>query len=182
MNVDKYMPKCICTDQRIILGELIVSFLFVESSSLSLFLLCCAAHSRLGGPWTSRQLSCLCLASFHRSAGSTGVCHHIRLLIRLLLLPNSQLCGSKLGTRKYGVRVPKVESVRWRLALRSGLESRLICKELVSLFLFPTTLPPASSFLTASKFVWRKRSFESLVVKVPNKRYFVRATVLAIWG
>lgn len=173
------MPQCICIDQRIILREPIVSFLFVESSSLTLFLLCCAECSRRGGPWTSRQFSCLSPilpqeCRDYRCVPPPQAFHQTSASAKLTAV------WSKLGTRKYGARTPKVESVRWRHALTSGLESRLLCKELVSLFLFPTSLPPAS-YLTASEFAWKKKSFES-VVKVSNKRYFVCATVLAIWG
>lgn len=179
ISLGKYMSQCICVDQRIILGSQLFPFSLLNQV-LSLFLLCCIVHSRRGGPWTSRQFSCLSPILPQECRDYRCVTPH-QAFYQTSASAKLTAVWSKLGTGKYGARTPKVESVRWRLALRSGLESRLLCKELVSLFLFPTSLPPASCFLPASEFAWRKRSFESLV-KVSNKRYFVCATVLAIWG
>lgn len=174
------MSQCICVDQRIILGSQLFPFSLVNQVLSHCF--CYAVLCTLGEVAHEHPGNFLvCLPSCPRSAGITGVWPPHQAFHQTSASAKLTAVWSKLGTGKYGTRTPKVESVRWRLALRSGLESRLLCKELVSLFLFPTSLPPASCFLPASEFAWRKRSFESLV-KVSNKRYFVCATVLAIWG
>jgi hypothetical protein len=42
---------------------------------------CFVVHSKLAGPWASRESSCFCSLSHCRSTGITKACHHIWLFV-----------------------------------------------------------------------------------------------------